>query len=161
MTVTAGLMASLAILMSSAWKGLGRPMLEAQSTFEIAQEAQRAAAYLGADFGGQLPTSISGDKKNGKKVGKLVVGKTELRLCFDGGTSPNGLADWASPDTVIVYALRSGALVREDQAAKSKATVARYLEQFVVTEIGSDARMELTFSCRGMRRTYTLIGKDK
>ena len=88
------------------------------------------------------------------------MGTSELRLCYDGGANPNGIADWASPDTVVVYTLDGDDLIREDEKLNTTVTVARHVEQLIVRPQGTDLEVGLTFNYRGVHRTYTFIAKD-
>lgn len=158
--IASSLLALLAMLVSASWSGLGRPMMGSLAHSRIQEEANRAASFLADDFGGQLGTVVVGKKKKGKKAGRIVVGSAELRLCFDGGTDPDGIPDWAPPDTVVVYSLQSGCLVRTNQTLGNTITVARQVESFTVNDQGSQVKIDLKLTYRNLSRTYTFIGKD-
>jgi hypothetical protein len=115
-SVASGLLVMLAALLSSAWTGLGRPMLNSAYRSIIAKEAGLALACLARDFGGGLPEGSTGGKLQYQLVGRTQPGGDQLWLCFDGGSAPNGLADWVSPDVVLIYRVIDGALVRSDWA---------------------------------------------
>src|SRR5688572_26770884 len=76
-SVASSLTVFLAILVSSAWSNLGRPLVDAQAGCEITEQAHQAAMYLAADFSGQLGTETAGTKKKGKKKGRFIVGTSE------------------------------------------------------------------------------------
>src|SRR5262245_29344563 len=117
MIVVSGLMVTLVFLLSMAWTGLGRPAVDVATHCRLAQEAKLALASLSRDLGGYLSDSAGrlGKKTDYPFVGRLQPGNTQLWLCFDGGTSPNSLADWGPPDRVITYALQGNHLIRTDQ----------------------------------------------
>src|SRR5437867_9022904 len=121
--IVSALMVFLAALLSMAWSGMGRPLVDAIARSRVAQEATLALTSIARDWGGNL-ADASGDQGQGRLVGRMVVGGSELRLCFDGSASPNGLPDWGPPDTVIIYEVQSAKLLREDQNAGTIFTVA-------------------------------------
>lgn len=160
--VVSGLMALLAYLLGQTWSGLGRPTADLAARGRVAHEARLASAALSRDLGGSLDSTAgrTGQKALGKFVGRMQPNSSELWLCFDGGSSPNGVADWAAPDTVIVYQAQGGRLVRWDQSANTTFTVARYVDTLAVQDLGDRVRISLTFTYRGATRTYTLIARD-
>jgi hypothetical protein len=93
-------------------------------------------------------------------VGRLVADGNQLLLCFDGGDIPNGTADWGAPDTVILYEVSSGALLRENQTTGGTRVLARHVTQLALADLGDSIRIELTLAYRDWTRTYTLIGRD-
>ena len=109
--LTGALMSLLAVLISSAWAGLGRSTADATARCRIAQAANLAAESLAHDFCGSLPGQITGKPRHGRVVGRLVAG-SQVQLCFDGDA--DGQADWAPPDTVITYEVQSSRLVRKN-----------------------------------------------
>ncbi len=152
----------LALILSEVWAGLGRPLVEATARAQIAQEVNLAAAALARDFGGTLPGADGqlGGLADGKLVGHIEPAGTALRLCFDGGIAPNGLADWGDPDTVITYEVQDGNLVRWNENSGTTFTVARYVQQMQVADDGSGVEIRLTFVYRNVDRTYTLVGLE-
>jgi hypothetical protein len=152
----------LALILSAAWAGLGRPLVEAAARAQIAQEVNLAAAALARDFGGTLPGTEGqlGGLTDGKLVGHIEPAGSSLRLCFDGGALPNGLADWGDPDTVITYEVQDGNLVRWNESSGTTFTVARYVQQLQVADDGSGVEIRLRFVHRNLDRTYTLIGLE-
>ena len=103
---------------------------------------------------------MAGGASSAKFVGRMEPDNTALWLCFDSESSPNGVADWAPPDAVIVYQLVEDRLVRSDQLAGTTVTVARYLSNFQVADQGTGVGIQLTFSYRNFQPTYNLIGVD-
>ncbi len=96
--VASGLGALLAAVLASVWSGLGRPLVDASIRARLAQEATLAIATLAHDFSGSLSTDGNelGALNHGKLVGRMDLNNGSLRLCFDGGDSPDGIADWGS-----------------------------------------------------------------
>jgi prepilin-type N-terminal cleavage/methylation domain-containing protein len=161
-SIVSGLMAVLAVMLANAWSGLGRPLLEAAVRTRLAQEADLALASLSRDLGGYLSDTVgrTGGKATYLFVGRLQPGGSQLWLCFDGGSSPNGQADWAPPDTVISYEVVGNALVRWDQTAGTSFVVARNVNSFQLQDLGNELQISLTLSFRTVSQTYTLIAKD-
>ncbi len=93
-SISTGLVVMLSMLLSNAWIALGRPLLQTAGRCRIAQEADLAIACLTLDLGGCLPEGGGGVKLASQFVGWSYPGNTELMLCFDSGTDPNGVADW-------------------------------------------------------------------
>ena len=150
----------LALLLGQLWSGLGQPTTNLAA---YRRHPGGAAGRSGPDtrpwrqFGNQ--EGRLGPKNLYAFVGRLQPGGTQLWLCFDGGSSPNGVADWAAPDTVIVYQLQGGSLVRWDQSSGTTYTVARYLTGFAVQGLGDRVSLALTFTYRDVTRTYTFIAR--
>jgi type II secretory pathway component PulJ len=159
-TVASSLMGFLALLIAGTWSSLGRPLKDAAALVQIQEEANRTAAFLAQDFGGQVDNAVVGKKKKGKKAGKMAVGQTQLRLCFDGGADPNGVADWGTPDTVISYSVQSGELLRTNETTGTSATVARHVENVKVSDQGNSMSVEITFNYQDIRRKYIFWGMD-
>ncbi len=153
-------MGFLALLIASTWSGLGRPLRDTVALVQIQEEANRAATFLAQDFGGQMDSTLVGKKKKGKKAGKMAVGQTQLRLCFDGGAIPNGVADWDDPDTVIAYSVQSGELVRENETNGALSVVARHVEEVKVKDELGGVSLEITFNYQDVRRKYVFWGMD-
>jgi hypothetical protein len=162
LSIASGLLVFLALLISNCWIGLGRPLCENTYRCRIAHEAVLAMISLARDFGGCLPGDVgsSGAKLSYRFVGRSQPGGNELWLCFDGGASPNGLADWASPDVVIAYRVVDNALVRSDQSAGVDFVVARYVDSLTVVDLGAEVDITITCAYRNVNSTYTLVAKD-
>jgi type II secretory pathway component PulJ len=162
-----GLMSLLVILISGIWSGLGRSATDAVSRCRVAQEARLAAAALARDFGGSLPEEPTGQKQCGRLVDRLIVGGTELQLCFDGEPA-NGVGDWSAPDTVVIYQLQTETtygkawkrLVRRNMATGSEFTVATNVDAMELTDQGDGVKIDLTVTYRDITRTFTIIAKD-
>ena len=159
MMIVGAMTALLAILFAKAWSGLGQPSVNALVRCQVAQEAQLATASLATDLGGSLPGQPTGTKPNGEMVGQMVVGGSELRLCFDGG-GLNGIADWGPPDTVIRYYVEDDKLIRWNETADTAFYVASNVESMALSELGSGVQIDLTLTFRDVSQTYTLITED-
>jgi type II secretory pathway pseudopilin PulG len=157
-TLVAGLMSLLVLMISGVWSGLGRSTTDATARCRVAQEANLAMESLVRDLGGSLPDQITGEKQQGRLVGRLIAGGPQLQLCFDG--DDDGQADWGSPDTVIIYEVLSNRLVRRDVQAASEFTVAGNVDQMQLTDQGDGVGIDLTFTYREITRTYTIVAKD-
>jgi prepilin-type N-terminal cleavage/methylation domain-containing protein len=160
-TVVSGLMAVLALLLSAVWAGFGRPATETIARCRVAQEMNLAVDSLARDLAGSLAGNAGrvGRKRDSQFVGWMLPGNSQLWLCFDGGTAPNGIADWAPPDSVIVYMVEGNALVRWDQTANTSFTVARQIDSMQLGMQGDELQIQLTFSYRNVTRTCTLLAR--
>jgi type II secretory pathway component PulJ len=157
-TVVCLLMVLLSMLLSTIWSGMGRPLADTVARARVTQEATLARASFARDWAGSLPNSI-GARSEGRLVGRQVVGGSELRLCFDGG-SCNGNADWATPDAVIAYQVQSNRLTRVDQNSLETVTVANDVQSMTVTDLLDAVQIDLTIEYREVARTYTFIARD-
>lgn len=160
--VASALMAVLVVLLGHAWYSLGRLTVDGLVRSRLTHEARLAIIALGEDLGGSLGDSDGrlGLPAHGKFVGRAQPGGTQLWLCFDGGASPNGSADWGSPDTVIAYEVQDGALLRSNQANGTQHTVARHVTDFQVVELGGRVQITLTLTYRTTTKTYTFVARD-
>lgn len=154
-----GMMSFLALLISGAWRGLGRSSVDAVVRCRVAQEANLAVESLTRDLGGNLADQVAGEKPTGREVGRLVVDGSALWLCFDGGPA-DGLADWGLPDTVITYEVQSNRLIRANQQTGVAVVVADKVSQMQLIEQIDELRIDLTLEYRDLTRTYTMIAKD-
>ena len=160
--VVSSLTTMLALVLASVWSGLGRPLVEATERAQIAQEAHLAALSLAHDFGGSLATNDArlGSLAEGQLVGRMQPNGTILRLCFDGGPAPDGLADWGDLDTVISYQVQNGSLIRWNENTGATFTVARNVQEMQLVDEGNGVEIKLTLAYRNITHTYTLVGLD-
>jgi prepilin-type N-terminal cleavage/methylation domain-containing protein len=161
-TIVSTLMALLAAMLSSAWSGIGRPAAELIVRGRLYQEMDIAAASLTHDLAGSLanPEGRLGGKTQGRWLAWSQPTPGQLWLCYDGGSNPDALPDWGSPDTVITYLVTANMLKRIDQSAGTTFNVARYVDNMQITADGTDGvRIELTFKFRNLTRTCTLIAR--
>lgn len=157
--LVSGLMSLLVLLISGAWRGLGRSSVDAVVRCRVAQEANLAVDSLARDLGGSLADQTTGKKEAGRMVGRLVVAGSQLWLCFDGGPA-DGVAWWFPPDTVITYHVQGSQLIRSDQQAGVALAVADNVKQMQLTEQIDGVKIDLTFQYRDLTRTYTITAKD-
>jgi prepilin-type N-terminal cleavage/methylation domain-containing protein len=163
LTIVSGLMAFLAVLLSSAWTSMGKSSTNLITRGQLVQEMNLAAASLSRDLGGSLPdpTSRVGGKNLAQWIGWTHPGNSQLHLTYNGG---------ASPDTIISYyidndpdtSLTTKILVRHDQSAGTLFTVAKYVDSngFQVFDDTSDTiRIVLTFKYRDLTRTCTITAR--
>ena len=160
-TIVSALMAFPAVMISATWSGFVRPTADITQRCRVAQEANLAVASLTRDLCGSLAEDRTGSKTKFKVVGRMQPANSQLRLCFDGGSSPNGLADWASPDIIITYEVQSNKLIRWNETSGTTFTVARDVDKFEAQDLGSGkVQIKLTFKYRKITQTYTLIARD-
>jgi hypothetical protein len=165
-TLVAALTVFLAVLLSSVWKNIGLFTTDAVGRGRLMQEMDLAAASFSRDLAGSAPvlaTSTFGNGKpdSGRWVGWQHPGNTELWLCYDGGTCPNGTPDWTGAnDTVIRYYLaddpnpdvnqKTGILIRENRSDNPPTSfiVARNLDRtngLIVDADGEFVKITLQF----------------
>ncbi|MBN1394419.1 MAG: hypothetical protein JW959_05310 [Pirellulales bacterium] len=159
-TTVSGLMAFLALLLSSAWIGMGRPTVDVIVRGGLFQEIDTAVAALAQDLGGSMagPDARLGGKTKYRWVGWMMPAAGELWLCYDGGAEPDGDANWSGDDTVIKYMADGDSLVRYNQNTGTTFTVARKLESITVTDVDSEfISIALTFQHREITRSCTLL----
>ena len=92
--IVSGLMGFLAVLISATWSAFIRPTTDIANRCRIAQEASLALASLSRDLGGSLADNLTGTTSQYQIVGRMQPGTSQLRICYDGGSTPNGPADW-------------------------------------------------------------------
>jgi hypothetical protein len=160
--IVSGLLVFVAMLLSATWSGLGRPIADNITRGRLTQEANLAAASLARDLEGSLsnPEGRLGTKQQARFVGRMQPNHSQLWLCFDGGDTPNGVADWGPPDTVIVYEVDSNKLIRWDQKLNTNFVVAQNVDNMQVQDLGDSVQIMLTFKYRDLIQTYTLIARD-
>lgn len=158
--IIAGLLSTFLMLMvSGMWFNLSRAMSENVADSSLSTEARFALETLSRDLGGYLPGDTTGEKAQGQLVGQIIAGADRLLLCYDGAPA-NSTADWTSPDVVVEYTLNGDQLERTNNESGTLLIVARDVSGFVLTDLGSSIRIELTLERRDMVRTYTLIAQD-
>ncbi|MEN6458373.1 MAG: hypothetical protein ABFC63_05535 [Thermoguttaceae bacterium] len=163
--LASGLTVFLAIVLSTAWVALSRPTAELIAWSQLFQEVDMAVASLARDLGGSLPDNGLGGKTQGRLLACKRVSDSgdHLWLCYDGGTSPDGVAVWSSPtdDTTVEYYVdpttdstsnRYQRLLRVKHVGgvATTFTVARYVTSMNITESSSSTlRIELNFQFNG------------
>jgi prepilin-type N-terminal cleavage/methylation domain-containing protein len=110
--LVAGLTVFLSVLLSSVWKNISLFTADAVGRGQLMQEMDLVAASFSRDLAGGLPYPANATYSNGKPdSGRWIawqtnVDKNDLKLCYDGGSPPDGTADWTgATDTVIHYYL--------------------------------------------------------
>jgi hypothetical protein len=178
-TLVSGLTVFLAVLLSSTWALLSRPTAELIAWGQIFQEMDLAVASLARDLGGSLSDyQDASGQPGGKQQGALVecrqssdINGDHLQLCFDGGDSPNGQADWNPPtsDTIVDYYVCSDShtLVRWNQTTGTFFKAAKNVDQLQVVDNGDNFQITLRFryvpehGTRALVRSCTLTAKKK
>lgn len=158
--VAASLFAVLSTLLTSMYAGLGRPLLTTAHYCHLDQEANLALASMSQDLSGTLPEGASGDKLKYRLVGRIQPSNAELWLCFDGGTTPNKMPDWAAPDIVIIYRVVDNSLIRLNQSAGTEFVVAQKIDTLRLRDLGTGVEITMTFSCHGVSQSYDMIAKN-
>ena len=158
--IVATMTSFLMLMLSGVWRAFGRSLIETSAQARLLCEADLAVETLRRDFCGHLPGTDTGDLETGKLLGRLVLaGGSQLLLCFDGPPA-NGAADWAAPDTVVLYRVQNEQLLRIDQQAGSVFVVSDGVEQFAVVDQPHGVTIDLTLRRRNLSRTYTFETQD-
>jgi type II secretory pathway component PulJ len=185
-TIACSLTAFLAVMLSTTWVLLMRPTTDLIAWGQLFQEMDIAVATLSRDLGGCQLDYEDADSCPGEKTqGLLLAWQSPLTdtdhfsLCFDGGDSPDGIADWGLPhDTVIEYSVVGSSLVRWNKKkypgdASKAFTVANNVAEMKVTSTATTIEIELTFRIelklrdvhtgekRQLTRKCTLIANKK
>jgi hypothetical protein len=169
-TMVSGFTVILALLLSSAWTGVGRPVADLIGRSQLVQERNLAVAALSRDLGGSLadPSAHTGDVTKGQwlkwdRPANLEQPlNTDLRLLYDGRTDPTAPISWATPNTIIRYVVESDTLFRWDELANTYFTVAKNVDSMNVTAIGGrpDAfNVVLRFKYRNLTLTCDLTAE--
>lgn len=155
------LMGILAILLSATWSAFIRPTVDIADRCRVAQEASLAVGSLTLDLAGSYADNRTGARSKFAVVGRMQPDSSQLRLCFDGGTTPNGTADWGTPDYVVTYYVDSNKLIRWDENSGTTFVVARDVDSFQTVDLGGgQLQLKLTFKYRKIDQTYTMIARD-
>jgi prepilin-type N-terminal cleavage/methylation domain-containing protein len=158
--VATAITAMLFIMMSGMWRGLARSMNHSLVDARISQEAHFILEVMRRDLGGFLPGKETEQEDENKLVGRLATAAKQLMLCFDDDHA-DGEPDWGKPDTVIVYEVRDGQLLRIEQTDKGKfIVVASHLTDFTPTQLAKGVRVDFTITYEGFSKTYSLISQD-
>ncbi len=158
--IVAAMTSFLLLMISGIWAAFGRALSDTAMQTRVLCEADIAVESLRRDLSGHLPSTTAGAMEDGRFVGRLVLaGGSQLMLCFD-GPPVNGVADWASPDTVVSYEVQDGQLLRIDQQSGSAFVVSDGVEQFAVVDQADGVTIDLTIRRRDQSRTYTLEAQD-
>jgi type II secretory pathway pseudopilin PulG len=154
------MMAFACIMISGLWMTMGRCLTDTMAQVDVAQESHFALEVLRRDLGGFLPGEEKKEEDENKLVGRLATADGRLLLCFDGG-KVNGMADWAKPDRVFVYAWKDGQLIRNEQTDKNESfIVSNHVTKFQPRQLGNGVSIELTIGRRDFQRTYRLVSQD-
>jgi prepilin-type N-terminal cleavage/methylation domain-containing protein len=157
LTLVAALMAFMLLLVSGVWHSFSRSMRDTVALGRLSQEASLAVESLSRDLSGGLPEQVSGGKRLGRLVDQSAAAGPELRLCYDG--DGDSVADWASPDVVVSYAVASQQLVRSYDGSPA-VVIADGVDHMELTTVADGLRIDLTFRYRTFTKTYTLITMD-
>lgn len=166
LTVVSTLMALLAMLLSSAWFGMGRTATDLIGRGQLVQERDLAVAALSRDLGGCLidPDARLGEKINGRWLKWELPSNQELKLYYDGGTNSSGVP---LANTVVHYLVESGLLKRKktvNGGTPTDFTVAKNVYSMTVTLDGTPipnaVNIVLCFKYRTRTLTCDLTAKQ-
>ncbi|MEN6557447.1 MAG: hypothetical protein ABFC54_04630 [Thermoguttaceae bacterium] len=156
----------MAVVLSTTWRLLMPTTASLIARSQLFQEMNVAVASLGRDLGGSLPDYQDADHLPGqKKQGLLLAAASttdsagdHLRLCYDGGDLPDGVATWSAPteDVVVDYYVdaatrtlrRLKILNTASGSSVTSFTVAKNVDSLSVAPYDSEyLQVDLTFSC--------------
>jgi prepilin-type N-terminal cleavage/methylation domain-containing protein len=164
--IVSGLMAVLAMLLSTTWIGLGRPAADLITRSQLVQERDLAIAALSRDLGGSQNTADrSGGKQRGRWIGWQAATNaeqpqdTDLRLLYDGRTDSSVPLSysWSLPNTRVLYFVASNTLIRrENDDITTDFTVARHVNGMKITAIsGRPDAFNIVIGFQHQQRTLT------
>ena len=172
--VVSVLMAVLAVLLSSAWVGVGRTAAGLIGRSQLVQERDFAVVALSRDLGGCSvePDARLGEKINGRWLkwecpnNNLLTSNQDLVLYYDGGLKPDGVT--VNGNTVVRYAVESGGLLKRKTWLKGGTTatiftVAKNVYSMTVTPDPNDVKavnIVLCFKYRTLTLTCDLTAKQ-
>lgn len=160
-TIVSVLMSFLAVLLSLTWSAFLRPTSDIAMRGRIAEEANLAVASLTRDLAGSYADNRTDRKEKYQLVGRTQPLGSQLRLCYDGGDAPNGVADWSAPDIMVSYYAEGNHLIRWDEATDSHFIVAKDFASLEAVDQGDcTVQLKLSFQYRNIHQTYTLIARD-
>jgi len=115
-------MLSVGLVMITAqfWGYFSRQLTDLSARARAAQELRFAVDSLSRDMG--------------PAVGATPIGADGVLICRDGGDA-NGLPEWGPPDTLILYSLVGGQLVRRNQTSGLEIVVADDVSVFAVQDV--------------------------
>jgi len=125
---------------------------------QVAAEARLAIESFRRDFSGSSLDVQTGDRAEGRLVGRMIPQPSELRLCFD--ADQNATADWFAPDRVIVYMVDDNQLIRTDQVSGNTYTVARWVDDIEFTVGVDEIIISIDFQAGDFAETYTFATSD-
>jgi hypothetical protein len=134
-----GILVLTAIANASRW--FGKSMSNLQSSAEITRELKLATDAIALDYGKAIAT-------------RSEDGET-LQLDFD-GPSPDGVAQWESPDVVIEYARQGEKLLRRDTSTGIELPVADHVSAIAAAAVYGKLQLTLTASARDIQESVTL-----
>jgi type II secretory pathway pseudopilin PulG len=179
MTVVVLLMVFISMLVASIWSNFGGPSSRTSARIGLTREAQLALQMLSRDLDGRLDNPAPADQSPYSLVGRIpsasapswrvLQNSAPLQLCYDAGTTPDGVADWGANggvDTVVTYTFQGDALVRTVENGGPTTVVARQVQAFEVTPLSNQgavdqtgrwARVDLTFQNGSLQRVYRMV----
>lgn len=158
-TAIAAMISSILLMsMAGIWQSFGRSVSTCVAESRLSNDSRLLLETLRQDFAGTLQEAPTGLVGEGRLVGRLVVG-SELRLCYD--VSPlNGVADWMTPDHVVIYSLTNSQLTRTLDSGEPF-VVADHVTRFEPTRNVNTTRVEIDLESRGSTRALIVIGQDE
>ncbi len=172
-TIVGVLMAALAVLLSSAWVGVGKTAVSLIGRSRLVQERDLAMAALSRDLGGSLadsdPNSYArkGDKATGRwlrwenPVNALLPSNKDLKLFYDGETTETTIRYLVKEDTDT--GVSTLILVRrKNETPSTDFTVAKNVYSMNVTldPDNKAAEIVLCFQYRTLTLTCDLTAKQ-
>lgn len=172
-TIVSGLLAMLAVLLSSAWVGMGRTAIDLIGRSQLVQERDFAIAALSRDLGGRLadPNARVGEKTDGKwlawasEASASLPPNVDLLLTYNKhAVEAAGVVTWVSPNTTIRYYLADDpnttvttyVLMRKNQNTGEEFLVARYLSSMKVEAVSALRPNAFTITLGFQYRKLTL-----
>ena len=129
-------------VITNVWRWYGYSMTQQQIDVAMSQELKIAAEAIAQDYG--------------SAVGSRTLDGAQLQIDLDGGGN-DGIADWASPDTVIEYWVDDGKLYRRDVTnGTADVVVAANMDSIAAAVDSGQLNVALTAKMRQRDQTITL-----
>ena len=138
------LMMGVSVVTAQTWRYLAVDIIDLRTRARLSQELRIAVESVSQDMG--------------SVVGATPVDGNSILLCQDSGTTPDGQADWGSPDIVVQYYVADRKLIRKDQSTATEIVIAGDVSSFTVENLtGTVVRMIIEVQRGDVTRKATFI----
>jgi prepilin-type N-terminal cleavage/methylation domain-containing protein len=137
-----GMIGSIVLIgIANTWRWYSRSMYGAQRSTQLTRELKLSADAMAHDFG--------------PAIAVRALDSATVQFNIDAGT-PDGVAQWADPDTVIEYALQSQKLIRRDLSTNAEVPLAAHIKTIETETVGGKLQVHLTAEFRDEQQSITL-----
>jgi type II secretory pathway pseudopilin PulG len=137
-----GMLGTMVLAMiANVWRWYGHSVAQQQTVTMLAQELKLASEAIAQDYGYALASRTTDG--------------AQLEMDID-GPAQEGTADWGAPDTVILYAVVSGQLVRTDSLTGAEVPIAGHMDAMEMSTVSGHLEVKLTAKFRHDEQAITL-----